>query len=392
MSEMDEPGFRVLLVEDDEDDVLITRKLFSRVGVSRYQIDWVSNYDEGLERLLKGDYDVCLLDYRLGEYNGLELLREAVDRGSQTPFILLTGDGSRELDMEAATAGAADYMVKGEITSPLIERSIRYAIERKRVEKELQKTRRQQLEMKDQFVSHVSHELRSPLTVIHQFVTLLLDGLVGEISDEQREHLDVVLRNTLQLREMISDLLDITRAESGKLLFEQHPVSLVQVFVELERNYRQTATQKGILFLVQQPQNFPRVYADPQRLRQILSNLIGNAFKFTERGKVSIRVTMDNNPGFVRIGVSDTGCGIRPTSIPLIFNRLYQEASNAKLARNGLGLGLHICEQLVKLHGGRIWVESEQGQGSTFFFTIPINKQSYSEKEHRIEQEQDSDN
>ena len=237
---------------------------------------------------------------------------------------------------------------------------------------ELDKHRRQQLEMKDQFVSHVSHELRSPLAVIHQFVTLILDGLVGEITAEQRENLDIVLKNTLQLREMISDLLDVTGAEAGKLLFEQHAVSLLPLFMELERNYRERAAQKGVLFLVQEPRGLSLVHADPQRLRQVLSNLIDNALKFTERGKVTIRASIDNEPGFMRITVSDTGCGISQESLPLVFNRLYQEATTIEFSRNGLGLGLHICEQLVSLHGGRIWVESRKDHGSTFVFTIPL--------------------
>jgi signal transduction histidine kinase/CheY-like chemotaxis protein len=237
---------------------------------------------------------------------------------------------------------------------------------------ELDQHRRQQLVMKDQFVSHVSHELRSPLAVIHQFVTLMLDGLVGEITAEQRENLDVVLESTLHLREMISDLLDITGAEAGKLLFEQHAVSLLPLFIELERNYRERATQKGILFLVLEPRGLPLVYADPQRLRQVLSNLIDNALKFTERGKVTIRAGMDDEPGFMRITVSDTGCGISEGSLSLVFNRLYQEANTIELSRKGLGLGLHICEQLVSLHGGRIWVESRKDHGSTFVFTIPL--------------------
>jgi signal transduction histidine kinase/CheY-like chemotaxis protein len=244
---------------------------------------------------------------------------------------------------------------------------------------ELDKTRRQELELKDQFVSHVSHELRSPLAVIHQFVTLMLDGLAGEITAEQRENLNVVLRNTLSLREMISDLLDITRAEAGKLLFEQHAVSLLPLFVELERNYRECAAQKGILFLVQEPRGLPLVHADPQRLRQILSNLIDNALKFTERGKVTIRATMDDEPGFMRVTVSDTGCGISEENLSLVFNRLYQEETTVELSRKGLGLGLHICEQLVSLHGGRIWVESEKGQGSAFSFTVPLQTEEIEE-------------
>jgi signal transduction histidine kinase/DNA-binding NarL/FixJ family response regulator len=237
---------------------------------------------------------------------------------------------------------------------------------------ELDRHRRQQLEMKDQFVSHVSHELRTPLAVIHQFVTLMLDGLAGAITAEQREDLDVVLKNTLHLREMISDLLDITGAEAGKLLFEQHAVSLLPIFIELERNYRERAARKGISFLVQEPRGLPLAHADPQRLRQVLSNLIDNALKFTERGKITVRASINDEPGFMRVTVSDTGCGISQESLPLVFNRLYQEANTIEFSRKGLGLGLHICEQLVSLHGGRIWVESRKDHGSTFFFTIPL--------------------
>jgi signal transduction histidine kinase/CheY-like chemotaxis protein len=237
---------------------------------------------------------------------------------------------------------------------------------------ELDKHRQEQLEIKDQFVSHVSHELRSPLAVIHQFVTLMLDGLVGEITAEHREILEVVLKNILQLREMISDLLDIAGAEAGKLLFEQHAVSLLPLFIELERNYRERATKKGILLLIQEPRGLSLVHADPQRLRQILSNLIDNALKFTERGKVTVQASIDDEPGFMRITVSDTGCGISEGGLPLVFDRLYQEATPIEFSRKGLGLGLHICRQLVSLHGGRLWVESRKDHGSTFVFTIPL--------------------
>jgi signal transduction histidine kinase/CheY-like chemotaxis protein len=275
--------------------------------------------------------------------------------------------------------GAAEFSAEDERLARTLAAQVTIAYENvvlyetaARNAEELDRHRRQQLEMKDQFVSHVSHELRTPLAVIHQFVTLMLDGLGGAITAEQRENLDVVLKNTLHLREMISDLLDITGAEAGKLLFEQHAVSLLPLFIELERNYRERAARKGILFLVQEPRALSLVHADPQRLRQVLSNLIDNALKFTERGKVTVRASMDDEPGFMRVTVSDTGCGISQESLPLVFNRLYQEANTIEFSRKGLGLGLHICEQLVSLHGGRIWVESRKDHGSKFFFTIPL--------------------
>lgn len=125
---------KALLIEDDEDDFVITRKLLSRIEGTNFQIDWLKNYDDGLEAVVKSEHDICLLDYRLGERNGLEFLREAIQKGCKTPIILLTGSGDRAVDVEAAKAGASDYMVKGQISDSLLERSIRYSIESKKIE------------------------------------------------------------------------------------------------------------------------------------------------------------------------------------------------------------------------------------------------------------------
>jgi len=129
---MDTPPIKVLLVDDDHDDYVILRDLFLEIEVGKFRLEWVETYDAAIERMVRNKYDVCLVDYLLGERNGLELLNEAVKNGCKTPMILLTGKGAREVDMAAMKAGASDYLDKGEIGPSLLERSIRYAIERKR--------------------------------------------------------------------------------------------------------------------------------------------------------------------------------------------------------------------------------------------------------------------
>ena len=129
---MDTPPIKVLLVDDDHDDYVILRDLFLEIEVGKFRLEWVETYDAAIERMVRNKYDVCLVDYLLGERNGLELLNEAVKNGCKTPMILLTGKGAREVDMAAMKAGASDYLEKGEIGPSLLERSIRYAIERKR--------------------------------------------------------------------------------------------------------------------------------------------------------------------------------------------------------------------------------------------------------------------
>lgn len=237
---------------------------------------------------------------------------------------------------------------------------------------ELDRTRREQLEMKDQFISHVSHELRSPLTALHQFTTILLDGLAGELNSEQREYLEIILKNSLQLRDMIGDLLEVTRAQAGKMAIEPQPISLCDLFRPMIQPYEQRAAGKGIAFRITCPPDLPLVQADSSRIGQVLSNLLDNALKFSTHGAISISGDRDEDDEFVRIAVADTGCGISADSLPRIFDRLYQSPNTLELSRTGLGLGLHICKHLVELHGGRIWAESKEDEGTTVFFTLPV--------------------
>lgn len=251
--------------------------------------------------------------------------------------------------------------------------SLRDMTEHKRLLAELEQTRQEQLRMKDQFLSRVSHELRSPLTPIHQFVTILLDGLAGDLNPEQREYLEIVLRNVSQLRTMVSDLLEVTRAEAGRLTVDLHCVYLTELIPEILKPF-QIANTKGIFLSADVSPALPSAYADPKRVRQILSNLLNNALKFTpENGKVTVQAQVSNeNSGFLCITVTDTGCGISPEESKKIFEYLYQGDNNPDAGRKGLGLGLYICKELVSQHGGQIWVESQLGRGSTFLFTLPI--------------------
>ena len=239
---------------------------------------------------------------------------------------------------------------------------------------ELEQTRRQQLELKDQFLSHVSHELRSPLAAIYQFVTILLDGLAGDLSREQREHLEIVLRNVAQLRTMIEDLLEVTRTQTGKLSIEARPTPVADLIGETVSSLSALAAAKGIALFTDVSCHLPPAYADPQRVRQILRNLIENGIRFTpDNGTITIRAHVSHEaPHWICIAVADSGYGISPEEREKIFERLYQTKGTVETSRKGLGLGLYICRELVTLHGGRIWVESQLGHGSTFFFTLPV--------------------
>ena len=274
--------------------------------------------------------------------------------------------------MDTAIVPIAD-----EITGkPLQYVAIRADItKRKQMEEALEQSRENQIRFKDEFLSHVSHELRSPLTAIKQFTTILLGGFAGELNAEQREYQKIILRNILQLQSMIDDLLDITRLEEGKLSVELKSVSVADAVTDAFNTLQLSATGKGVTLSRDLPQDLPRARADEMRLRQILTILLDNAVKFTPRGGVvTIRArAQEQDPQFLVLEVSDSGSGMSAETVGRVFERLYQVENPVQYSRKGLGLGLYICKELVMRHGGKIGVESQLQKGSTFSFTLPIS-------------------
>ena len=248
------------------------------------------------------------------------------------------------------------------------------ATERKKIATAMEEARLEKLRLQEGFLSHVSHELRTPLTAIYFFTTNVLDGLFGDLAPEQRDHLSLALDNANQLKNMVSDLLDITRIQTHKLTVAAQPANPGAMIAEVLNTCRTNADAKHIALHSGFPPDLPFVWADPARVRQILTNLVDNGVKFTpEGGTITVGARLfaeDNN--FLCLSVSDTGCGISPQNQEIIFERLSQVKSNAEASRGGLGLGLFIAKELVTGHGGRIWVESQPDLGSTFYFTLPI--------------------
>jgi signal transduction histidine kinase len=197
--------------------------------------------------------------------------------------------------------------------------------------------------------------------------------------------MDVVLKNVDQLRGMIGDLLEATRSDSAALQIAPHEVDVTPLITDAVSFFQLRADTIELTHDV--PRDLPGVYADPQRVRQILNNLIDNALKFTPPGgRVSVRARqVAPERAFVCVEVADTGRGVSPEGRQLVFERMYQDRPTDDRPRGGLGLGLFICRLLVERHGGQIWVESEPGRGSTFFFTLPVMRTNTAGAQHRDE-------
>jgi signal transduction histidine kinase len=370
---MDQPTTQVLLIEDNPGDADLVRLRLVE-GKTPVNVNCVNRLSEGLAALSKESPSVVLLDLNLPDSHGAETFRRVLEHSPNVPVVVLSGQDDEALAAKAIHQGAQDYLIKGNISSKHLERAIRYAVERQALLRALEITQKQQLEFKNQFLSHVSHELRTPLTCIHQYVTLLLDGLAGPIAPDQGDHLKTVLKSVNQLHAMIRDLLEATRAESGKLRVESRCIALGELLHQTAAMLRPTANEKQIGLEIALDQRLPLVLADPDRILEVLINLVDNAIKFTPpEGAVMLQASMvDADPSSVYVAVSDTGRGVTPEAKTLIFERLYQDGDSIDNNRSGLGLGLFICKEIVKLHQGRIWVSSEPGQGSTFTFTLPV--------------------
>ena len=246
--------------------------------------------------------------------------------------------------------------------------------ERIEAEAASEQSRGDQLRFKDDFLSHVSHELRSPLTAIKQFTSILLGGVAGELNTDQREYNQIIMKNIRQLQSMIDDLLEVTRLETGKLTVEPESLLVSPIVTDTLHVLQMTATAKGVTFSCDLPQDLPSALADQTRFRQILIILLDNAIKFSTDGgvvKIQARVQPDD-PQFLLFEVSDTGCGISHEMADRLFERLYQVPTPDQGSRKGLGLGLYICKELVTRQGGRIWFTRHLDKGSSFLFTLPV--------------------
>ncbi len=375
---MQKKTVHVLVVEDNTADAILLRQMFHKESTRSFDLVHLKTMSAAVEHLQKGEVDIVLLDLGLPDGHGLDTIRRVKAVAPEVPVIVLTGLDDETLAAKALKEGAQDYLIKGQIENRALPRALRHAIERHRMQSETDLIRNQQLQIKDEFLSHVSHELRSPLTAIHQFASIMGDRLVGELNIEQEDSIRIILKNSRQLELMIDDLLEVTRAQAGKLNVDLQRTSIPEAISDIMGTFRGLATQKGIILSSHASKALPLAYADPSRVRQVLTNLLDNALKFTPSdGKVTLHAEVfQRNAKFLLVNVSDTGCGLSADTTERIFERLYQVPNQvstpAQGGRKGLGLGLYICKELVSRMNGHIWAESEPGHGSSISFLLPI--------------------
>jgi signal transduction histidine kinase len=391
---LDDP-LRVLLVDDDEEDYILTREYLSDIPNRSFHLEWVRDYDEALDRICERHFDVYLIDYRLGERDGLHLIQDAQQRGCLEPMILLTGQGQMETDLAAMNAGAADYLEKTNLDSVRLERTIRYACLQKRLESELEakvRERTQELELeiqarrrvedqlrdadrrKDEFLGMLAHELRNPLMPITNALAIL--EMSGTPSGPAQKAMAILDRQVRIMVRLIDDLLDVSRITSGKLRLDLQPLSFREVLTSALEVSQLALSKADVTLQLEIPDTLPPLQGDRVRLAQVFTNLLNNAAKFTPSGgqvRIVARVESQASPAWLIVHVQDTGVGISAESIPHLFDLFSQDPENLDRSRGGLGIGLALVRGFVALHGGTVEVFSAGiNQGSTFTVRLPL--------------------
>ncbi len=247
------------------------------------------------------------------------------------------------------------------------------AIQNARLFREIEEKGRELAEAskhKSQFLANMSHELRTPLNAILGYTELILDSIYGEVPDKARAVLERLEANGRHLLGLINDVLDLSKIEAGQFTLSLDHYSLSDVVHGVVSAVEPLAAEKRLAFKAEVSPDLPTGHGDGRRLSQVLLNLVGNAIKFTDKGEVAIRAAAAN--GAFTVAVFDTGPGIAAVDQAKIFEEFQQADSSITRKKGGTGLGLSISKRIIEMHGGRIWVESEPGKGSTFCFTLPV--------------------
>ena len=395
---------KILIIEDNEQDQKIISRYLSKRGFNDVTV--VDNGEKGIETALEQKPQAILVDTILPGIDGFETCYQLkCVHHLKAPVIIMTGRIDAVDADKARRKGADDYCVKTADYALLLESLDKVtgssattvpapAVEPQRAEpaaqtdpswglektnqlikelyRELEKKNAelQKLDnLKSEFVSTVSHELRTPLTIIKGALSQIVEGLYGPVSNEQKEKLEMALRGTDLLKRIINDLLDIAKLEEKKVTLNRERLDLSQLVRDTAESCRSLAQDKGLTIQVKIPPAPVQIEADRDRITQVLTNLIGNAVKFTEQGGIQVSVAQEAGQAVCRI--KDTGRGIAKENLPKVFDKFQQFGKSFSPGQEGTGLGLSICKGIIELHKGDIWVDSTLGQGTEFAFSLP---------------------
>jgi signal transduction histidine kinase len=362
---------RALLIEDNLGDARLIREMLREAGAGQPVVD-LSHADRlssGCAQLTGNDSDVVLLDLSLPDSQGMATFQAVHSAAPAIPIVVLSGLDDKDLAIRAVQEGAQDYLVKGQVDGAAILRSMRYAIERQRLEAARLDLERQ----RDEFFSSVSHDLRTPVAAIKAAISVVLANEPAGMPPPLHRLLGNIDLAADELASLIEDLLEVARLQAGRVELWRSDVDVRDVVGRAVRAVEPLMAVRSQRVELRLPSEAVLVSVDVERLGRALRNLLANAQKYgRDGGLVRIAVSRPSVDGDVCVSVTDDGPGIAESEQERIFERFYRVKNTSGSGPVGSGLGLAIARGLVELHGGKLWVESTPGAGSTFYIKLPV--------------------
>lgn len=357
----------IVLVIDDEESMRDSCSLILAKG--GFTAAAAENGQVGLEKIRELKPDIALIDLKMPGISGFEVLEKIRDIDPQLIPIVITGYATVDSAVEAMKKGAYDFLPKP-FTPEELRIIISRALERRRLAVEAETLRREKKLLEDNFITMVTHQLRSPLVAIQQYFEVILAGMIGPVEETQRDMMLRARERLDGLLRLINDWLDLARIDRGQIVDKLKPVALDRLLKKQVEFLKPLAKEYEVSLELEPAKGSASVLGDEQMLEQVFSNLITNAVKYN-KPKGSVTISLDHDDSFIVAKVKDTGIGIAREHLPFIFDQFYRVSRREDQKIKGTGLGLSIAKKIVEAHNGSIEVESEPGQGSTFSVRLP---------------------
>ena len=378
-----EEYFKILVIDDDEVDRMAVRRALRAANI---QADFIEawDYSSAISILQDSVFDCIFVDYRLPDKDGLVLVQDLRQSGVKTPLVVLTGQGDEQIAVELMKAGATDYLPKSKVLPESLARILRNAVRIYRIEMEAESAKQQREQLarqREDFVYRLTHDLRTPLVAADRMYTLLKQDAFGTLSPEMIDAINIMTRSNQNLLQMVNTILEVYRHDAGHKTLSFGSCDLAQIIQEVVQELSPLAQEKSLnleIDFTNQNSQPVVIMGDRLELQRVLTNLVGNALKFTDQGSIIVRLSSKNaltdpvseeTGAIAVIEVQDTGSGITPEDQKVLFERFRQGENK----RSGSGLGLYLSRRIVEAHNGAIHVQSELGKGSTFVIQLPFN-------------------
>ncbi len=351
---------KALIIEDSDEHALLLEKYLSHLGDDQppFLVAKTDTLGKGLDTLSITRFDLILLDLTLPDSDGLDTFKRVYAVAPRVPIIICSGLDDETLALQSIAQGAQDYLIKGEFTEEMFLKIVRYALQRRLAQKQM-----------EEFINMVVHELRSPLMTTIEGLSQMRDGILGDITAEQNEYITLMMKEMKRLTEVVGNLLDVTLIEIDKMELHREVISMVDLVKEINRGLQLRIKSKGLTLTESFSNSNLEISVDKDKIIQVFMNLLSNAIKFTEEGKIEVDVSEKDD--CIVCCVSDTGRGIPKDSMHMLFDKYKQFGKRATGGERGSGLGLSIARGIVMAHKGKMWVESKEGEGTQFYFTLP---------------------